>query len=56
VVCDTSVQLKWANLLKFLGLFDGWKKKREHTRTVVDRQKDEIEKLYKGEAFGALTV
>jgi hypothetical protein len=52
-VCGTTLQLRWANLLRRMGMFERWKKKSEMIRELVTRQKKELERLYKGGVRGS---
>jgi hypothetical protein len=45
-VCGTYIQLKWANFLKSIGLFERWKKKGERVGAAIERRKAELDKLY----------
>jgi hypothetical protein len=55
-VCGTYIKLKWANLLKKLGLFERWKKKGEHVRMVIERRNAELDKLYQVGTAGPQNV
>jgi hypothetical protein len=54
-ICGTTIQLRWANLLKRLGLFERWKKKGKTVQDVINRQKKELEALYKESTPGTQT-